>query len=42
MASVVAIPAKFPLTPHLTEFTHLVAGGRTQDEVLEALNALAN
>ena len=42
MASVVvAIPAKFPLTPHLTEFTDLVAEGRTPDEVLEALNVFA-
>jgi DNA-binding CsgD family transcriptional regulator len=42
MASVVvAIPAKFPLTPHLTEFTDLVTQGLTPDEVLEALNALA-
>jgi LuxR family quorum sensing-dependent transcriptional regulator len=42
MASVVvAIPPKFPLTPHLTEFTDLVAEGRTPDEVLEALNVLA-
>jgi DNA-binding CsgD family transcriptional regulator len=42
MASlVVAIPAKFPLTPHLTEFTDLVAQGLTPDEILEALDVLA-
>jgi len=41
MASVVAIPAKFPLTPYLTEFTELVAEGRTPDAVLNALDVLA-
>ena len=41
MTSVVALPAKFPLTPHLTEFTDCVAGQRTQDAVLDALNVLA-
>jgi hypothetical protein len=41
MTTVVALPAKFPLTPHLTEFTDCVAGQRTQDAVLDALNALA-
>jgi len=41
MASVVAFPAKLAITPHLTEFTHLVARGRTPDEVLEALDVLA-
>ena len=41
MSSVVAIPATFPLTPHLTEFTDCVAGQRTQEAVLDALNALA-
>ena len=41
MTTVVALPAKFPLTPHLTEFTDCVAGQRTQDAVLDALNVLA-
>src|SRR5262245_22951468 len=41
MTSVVALPAKFPLTPHLTEFTDCVAAQRTQEAVLDALNALA-
>jgi DNA-binding CsgD family transcriptional regulator len=41
MASVVAIPARFPLAPHLTEFTDNVSGRRTPDEVLDALDALA-
>ena len=41
MASVAAIPAKFPLTPYLTEFTELVAEGRTPDAVLNALDVLA-
>jgi DNA-binding CsgD family transcriptional regulator len=41
MASVVAIPAKLPLTPHLTEFTDNVSRRRTPDEVLDALDGLA-
>src|SRR6476660_6682067 len=41
MASVVAIPATFPLTPHLTEFTNCVARQGTPPEVLDALNVLA-
>ena len=41
MASVVAIPAKFPLTPHLTEFTDNVSRRRTPNEVLDALDGLA-
>jgi DNA-binding CsgD family transcriptional regulator len=44
MASVVAIPANtanFPLTPHLTAFTDLVARGRAPEEVLNALDVLA-
>ena len=41
MTTVVGLRAKFPLTPHLTEFTDCVAGQRTQDAVLDALNVLA-
>ena len=41
MATVVAMPANFPVTPHLTEFTHVVDRARTADEVLEALDVLA-
>jgi DNA-binding CsgD family transcriptional regulator len=41
MASVPAIPATFPLTPHLTEFTNCVARQGTPPEVLDALNVLA-
>jgi DNA-binding CsgD family transcriptional regulator len=41
MTSVVALPTKFPLTPHLGEFTDCVAKQRTQAAVLDALNVLA-
>ena len=41
MASVPAIPATFPLTPHLTKNTNCVARQGTPPEVLDALNVLA-
>ena len=41
MATVVPLPAKFPLTPHLSEFTDRVGGQGTPEAVLNALDVLA-